>query len=120
MRPDVGPRIVTPKRRAVPRPDRRRFVQELAGLAVTAAGVPLLAGCDNRVQPVGPVGPEPPPETTRLRLGKVPNPVSICQAPLFLAPEFLTAEGFTDVAYTEVANGPLMTKAVASGEIDIA
>ena len=39
---------------------------------------------------------EQPPETTRLRLVKIP---SICQAPQFVAEEFFRAEGFRDIEY---------------------
>src|SRR5262250_203185 len=39
---------------------------------------------------------EPPPETRRLRLTRVP---SICRAPQWIAEPLLMAEGFTDVQY---------------------
>ncbi len=39
---------------------------------------------------------EPPPETTKIRLVKIP---SICRAPQYVAEEFLRGEGFTDVQY---------------------
>src|SRR5207249_10566393 len=61
----------------------------LGGLAATG-GMGLL-GLDAR-----PATAEPPPETTRIRLSKVP---SVCVAPQYVAEEFLTAEGFTDVRY---------------------
>src|SRR5439155_26095343 len=61
----------------------------LGGLAATG-GMGLL-GLDAR-----PAAAEPPPETTRIRLSKVP---SVCVAPQYVAEEFLTAEGFTDVRY---------------------
>jgi NitT/TauT family transport system substrate-binding protein len=44
---------------------------------------------------------EPPPETTRLRLSKVPT---ACLAPQYVAEELLRAEGFTEVEY--IADGP--------------
>ena len=42
------------------------------------------------------VNAEPPPETTRIRLPKVP---SICIAPVYVAEVLLRAEGFTDISY---------------------
>jgi len=39
---------------------------------------------------------DPPPETTRIRLTKVP---SICVAPQYAAEDLLRAEGFTDISY---------------------
>ena len=39
---------------------------------------------------------EPPPETTRIRLVRIPE---ICIAPQYIAEELLKAEGFTDVQY---------------------
>ena len=63
---------------------------------------------------------EPPPETTRLRLTKVP---SICRAPQWLAKSLLEAEGFTDVQYVEVESGgtgaDLTGPALASGQVDL-
>jgi NitT/TauT family transport system substrate-binding protein len=43
-----------------------------------------------------PVAAEPPPETTRIRLHRIPG---ICIAPQYIAEELLKAEGFTDVQY---------------------
>jgi NitT/TauT family transport system substrate-binding protein len=58
---------------------------------------------------------EPPPETTRLRLPKVP---STCTAPQYLAEQLLRSEGFTDVQYVESRPiGPYESMAV--GELDI-
>lgn len=42
---------------------------------------------------------EPPPETTKIRLVKVP---AICLAPEYLAEDLLRLEGFTDVEYVEL------------------
>ena len=39
---------------------------------------------------------EPPPETTRIRLARLP---AMCKAPQYLAEELLRAEGFSDVQY---------------------
>jgi len=64
---------------------------------------------------------EPPPETRRLRLTRVP---SICRAPQWIAEPLLMAEGFTDVQYVSVETGgrgtDLMTgAALASGQVDL-
>ncbi|TMA53822.1 MAG: ABC transporter substrate-binding protein [Deltaproteobacteria bacterium] len=83
---------------------RRRF---LGG--VTLAGMAGLLGVHPR-----PVAAEPPPETTRLRLGRAPG---ICGAPLFVAAEFLPGEGFTEVQYVDL-RGSAYTKTTAAGEID--
>jgi NitT/TauT family transport system substrate-binding protein len=61
-----------------------------------------------------PVAAEPPPETTRLRLGRLPG---ICGAPLFVAEEFLPGEGFTEVQYVDL-RGSSFPKATGAGEID--
>ncbi len=84
---------------------RREFLTTAA-----LAGAGTLLGSPN----VG-IAAEPPPETTRLRLGKAPT---ICIAPQYLAEEFLPGEGFTDVQYVNMASG-LFTKAIVAGELDI-
>jgi NitT/TauT family transport system substrate-binding protein len=95
---------------------RRRFVRGAAGLGLSAAGPALLAGCGGRGRPAGPAPPEPPLETTRLRLGQA---ATICLAPQYLAQEFLPAEGFTDVSYVQIGVGDLALKPVASGDVDL-
>jgi NitT/TauT family transport system substrate-binding protein len=77
----------------------------LAGAAVLS-GRPTLAAA------------EPPPETTRLRLGKIP---ALCTAPQFVAEPLFQAEGFSDTQYV-TRPGPTSwgMKALAAGEIDIA
>jgi NitT/TauT family transport system substrate-binding protein len=62
------------------------------------------------------VNAEPPPETTKLRLVKIP---SICQAPQYVAEELLKSEGFTDVQYLKKESTLGVEKALASGEADI-
>jgi NitT/TauT family transport system substrate-binding protein len=57
---------------------------------------------------------EPPLETTRIRLAKIP---SICMAPQYIAEALLAAEGFTDVRYVELP-GAIQHTAMARGEID--
>jgi NitT/TauT family transport system substrate-binding protein len=64
----------------------------LGGL--TLAGTAGLLGLSPR-----PVAAEPPPETTKLRLGSA---VAECQAPQYVAEELLRAEGFTEVQYVSV------------------
>lgn len=83
---------------------RREF---LGGL--TLAGTAGLLG----VRP-GSVAAEPPPETTKVKLGRG---AALCAAPQYVAEEFLSGEGFKEVEYVEIP-GLLLTKAVAAGEID--
>jgi len=59
---------------------------------------------------------EPPPETTRIRLARVP---SICRAPQYMTEELLRGEGFTDVQYVAWGETLEATKAVAAGNVDI-
>ena len=59
---------------------------------------------------------EPPPETTRIRLVRIP---SICQAPSYVAEELLRSEGFTEVHYLQKAGTADIEKALASGEADL-
>ena len=62
------------------------------------------------------VAAEPPPETTKIRLG---HATAICVAPLYVAAELLPSEGFTEVQYIRT-DQELFTQAMAAGEIDIA
>jgi NitT/TauT family transport system substrate-binding protein len=84
---------------------RRRF---LGGL--TVVGTAGLLGLSPRR-----VAAEPPPETTRLRLGRLPG---ICGAPLVVAEEFLPAEGFTEVQYVTIPSTEEAAKALAAGRLD--
>ena len=84
---------------------RRKF------LGMTLAGTAGLLG----LKPES-VAAEPPPETTKLRLVKIP---SICQAPQYVAEELLKSEGFTDVQYLKKEGALGIEKALASGEADI-
>jgi NitT/TauT family transport system substrate-binding protein len=59
---------------------------------------------------------EPPPETTRLRIGKG---ASVCVSPLFVAAELLPAEGFSDVRYFERPSGVPGAKILGDGKADI-
>jgi len=67
---------------------RRRFLQQASALG--AAGLLGLPG-ESRA--------EPPPETTKIRLVKLP---AICLAPQYLAEELLRLEGFSEVEYVEM------------------
>lgn len=58
---------------------------------------------------------EAPPETTTIRLGKLP---SLCLAPEYAAEELLRAEGFSDVRYVPAGAGLGASKKIASGEVD--
>jgi len=84
---------------------RRRFLTSLS-----------LAGAAGLVAAPKPLRAEPPPETTRLRLVKIP---SICQAAQYVAEELLKSEGFTDVQYLPKAGALEIQQALASGEADI-
>jgi NitT/TauT family transport system substrate-binding protein len=77
--------------------------QLLGGL--TLAGTAGLLGLRPRS-----VAAEPPPETTRIRLVRIP---SICQAPAYVA------EGFTEVHYLQKAGTADIETALASGEADL-
>ena len=84
---------------------RRRF---LGGL--TLAGTAGLFGLRAR-----PVAAEPPPETTKIRLGQTS---SICRAPEYVATEFLASEGFTEVRHLS-GNFGEVAQGLATGAIDI-
>src|SRR5919109_3109493 len=85
---------------------RRRFLRGL-----TLAGTAGLLGMHARR-----VAAEPPPETTRIRLVRVP---SICQAPSYVAEALLHSEGFTEVHYLQKAGTADIETALASGEADL-
>jgi NitT/TauT family transport system substrate-binding protein len=89
---------------------RRRF---LGG--VTLAGTVGLLGWHPR-----PTAAEPPPETTRIRLTKLP---STCRAPQWVAEELLVAEGFTEVQYVKVQSGgrgaDLTRSALVADQVDL-
>ena len=109
-----GNDLIYPSHDAQPRTnqhwERREFVKGMAALA-GAAG---LFAYDMRSSAA-----EPPPETTKLRIGRPP---SICVAPQFVAEELLRAEGFTDVQYVSVPTAGLgmpQWRALASGELHI-
>jgi NitT/TauT family transport system substrate-binding protein len=82
---------------------RRDILQGAAAAGLAVASTSLCAA-------------EPPPETTRIRLGKFR---SICLAPQYVAEDLLRAEGFTDIAYVETATGTLDGQMISSGQIEI-
>jgi NitT/TauT family transport system substrate-binding protein len=114
--PNVGLQADKPECGVARRPDRRRFLQGAIRSGLSGAGLALLAGCEGGGRTAGPAAPEPPLETTRLRLGQTST---VCLAPQYLAQEFLPAEGFTDVSYVQIGVGDLALKPVASGDVDI-
>jgi len=63
-----------------------------------------------------PVLAEPPPETTKLRLGRSPG---ICFAPQFVAEDLLRSEGFTEIEYVKTATTVERRDLLAAGRIDI-
>jgi NitT/TauT family transport system substrate-binding protein len=63
------------------------------------------------------VAAEPPPETTTLRLMRLP---SICEAPVQVAGDLLVGEGFSEVQYVQGAASPDAYKALAAGDVDMA
>src|SRR5262249_42582502 len=83
--------------------------QVLRGL--TLAGTAGLLGWHPRS-----VAAEPPPETTTLRLVKIP---SICQAPQYVAEELLKSEGFTEVLYLQKDRDTGIQQALVAGEADL-
>jgi NitT/TauT family transport system substrate-binding protein len=85
--------------------DRRRLLAALSSAA--AAG--LLGGRQSCAQ-------EPKPETTSLRLSKIPG---ICVAPQYVAEELLKAEGFTNIDYFEVPTPKEQYVAFAAGKYDM-
>ena len=84
--------------------NRRRFLA-----ALTAAGAASLVGAPTRVLA------EPPPETTRIRLAKIPG---VCIAPQYVAEELLHAEGFDEIEYVESEPGIATTVNTVSGNVD--
>jgi NitT/TauT family transport system substrate-binding protein len=86
---------------------RRAFLGGLT-LAGTAG---LLSLCP------GPVGAEPPPETTTLKLFQGTG--SVCHAPQFVAEALLQGEGFTDVQYVKHKEFVQANQALASGEVHL-
>ena len=69
---------------------RRQFLQGVAGLGLSAAGLALLDACGSK-----PATGEEPLETTTIRLTQ--SLPSVCLVPQYLAEELLQREGFTNI-----------------------
>jgi len=85
---------------------RRDFVQfgALAGAASLFSG--------NREA----LGAEPPPESKRLRIARIPDN---CYAPQYMAEEMLRGEGFSDLQYVPFPGSAPVYVALAKGEVDL-
>ncbi len=84
---------------------RREFVRRMS----VGGAVSLLAATPRTVEA------EPPPETTKIKLVRIPG---ICIAPQYVADDLLRTEGFTDVSYIETPAGVEASRAAASGAAD--
>jgi NitT/TauT family transport system substrate-binding protein len=85
---------------------RREFVSGL-----TLVGTAGWLGVEPEI-----AGAEPPPETTRIRLIRLP---AICVAPEYVAEDLLKAEGFAEVQYVTVDSTAAKVKTLVAGEADI-
>src|SRR5499427_3046046 len=86
------------------RQTRRRFLSTLCSVGTASViGVPKSLRA------------EPPPETTTVRLAKIPG---ICIAPQYVAEDLLRAEGFTDIRYVATTPGIPAALSLARGEVD--
>lgn len=86
---------------------RRDFVQTVA-VAGAAGSLGLWTN---------PVHAEPPPETTSIRLFKMP---AFCLAPQYAAEELLRIEGFTDIQYVSFPEGGAgVNDRLGAGDVDI-
>jgi NitT/TauT family transport system substrate-binding protein len=81
---------------------RRRFLASMTGAAALAG-----FAASGRA--------EAPPETTTVRLAKIPG---ICIAPQYIADELLRAQGFTDVRYVPSEAGIGQSQVIAGGQVD--
>src|SRR5438132_11014852 len=84
---------------------RRQFLNTVAGLGFSAAGIALLDGCTGK--PATAPGEETL-ETTTIRIEKL---AAICLAPQYLAENILKSEGFTDVQYIDTPLGEISAAA---------
>jgi NitT/TauT family transport system substrate-binding protein len=79
---------------------RRRFLGNASALsAASLLGLPC------------PANAEPPPETTRVRVVKVP---AICLAPEYLAEDLLRLEGFSEVEYADIGQSAAQDLLIAN------
>src|SRR6516165_160171 len=83
---------------------RRCFLSTLSSL-----GAASLIGSQKSVAQ------ESPPETSTVRLAKIPG---ICIAPQYIADDLLRAEGFTDIRYVATNPGIPAALSLARGEVD--
>ena len=90
-------------------PNRRDLL--LAAAATASAGAIWSA------RRLGAQAQEAPPETTRVTLAKAP---SLCVMPQYIVDELLADDGITQVDYVVTDSGPLLSEAIASGQIDFA
>jgi NitT/TauT family transport system substrate-binding protein len=89
--------------------DRRHFMKAGFSLAAGLGGVAALGGVRRTLAK------EAPPETTSLRLPKIPG--YTCLAPLDILDDLLREEGFVDIKYVELTN-PTIEQSLAREEID--
>ena len=80
--------------------DRRDALTGLGALAAAGLWRPTAALAD-----------EPPPETTKLRLSRIPT---ICLAPQYIADSLLRLEGFTEIEYVTTTS----SRASGEGQVD--
>jgi NitT/TauT family transport system substrate-binding protein len=83
---------------------RRRFLASFSSL-----------GAANFIGTRASFSQERPPETTTVRLAKIPG---ICIAPQYVADELLRTEGFTDIRYVATTPGIPAALSLAHGEVD--
>ena len=83
---------------------RRRFLSALSSVGAAS----LIGTHDSFAQ-------ERPPETTTVRLAKIPG---ICIAPQYVAEDLLRAEGFTDIRYVATNPGIPAALSLARGDVD--
>lgn len=85
---------------------RREFMRDAALAGAAAALAPASTALAS----------EPPPETNRLRLARIPDN---CYAPQYMAEEMLPGEGFSDLQYVPFSGSGPVYGALARGEIDL-
>ena len=93
------------------RSDRRAWSRREFLARVAVAGGTGLTGLRSP-----PAAAEAPPETSRIRMIKVPG---ICTAPQYVAEELLRAEGFSEVQYVPHESAAAISPGLAAGEIDL-
>src|SRR5436189_974196 len=83
--------------------NRRAFV----GASAAAGALAYLPGA---------LAAEPPPETNRIRIPRIPN---ICWAPTYIAEDLFKSEGITEVRFAQYPDAAKAYAGMAAGEIDI-